>query len=323
MSKRKFWNFIKNESKNSGELQLYGEISDSSWWGDEVTPKNFKADLDSLGDIDVLNVYINSPGGDVFAGQAIHTMLKRHSATVNVYIDGLAASIASVIAMAGDKVVIPSNAMIMIHNAWTWGMGNAQDFRKLADDMDKINASIKSTYLAKAKNIDEEKLTELMDSETWLTAQEAVDYGFADEIEESREIVAFIPSKFKNSYKRVPKNLSDSVNYPNDASSPAFNVGDRISLTIPPHMEGHSTGEIREAVLTWTYGIIFDGMEDMGIHHWYVESEIQEESSESSINEDSNEPQDKKKKKMPDMPGMENNKELELSKAKLALEMAL
>ena len=119
---KKFWSF-KALDETTGELLLYGEISDISWWGDEVTPKQFKEDLDALGDIDVLNVYINSPGGDVFAGQAIYSMLKRHKAQVKVYIDGLAASIASLVAMAGDKVIMPANAMMMIHNPWTWCWG--------------------------------------------------------------------------------------------------------------------------------------------------------------------------------------------------------
>ena len=88
--KNKFWNF-KALDKDTGELTLYGEISNETWWGDEVTPKEFKADLDALGDINTLNIYINSPGGDVFAGQAIHSILKRHKAHKNVYIDGLAA----------------------------------------------------------------------------------------------------------------------------------------------------------------------------------------------------------------------------------------
>ena len=206
MGKHKFWNFIKNEAENTGELQLYGEISDTSWWGDEITPKDFKADLDALGDISTLNVYINSPGGDVFAGQAIHSMLKRHSATVHVYVDGLAASIASVIAMAGDKIIIPENAMIMIHNPWTVTAGNAADLREVADRLDKINETIKSTYLSKAK-INEAKLTELMDAETWLSAREAVDYGFADEIEDAKDYAASLNSRFLNFYKNMPLDL--------------------------------------------------------------------------------------------------------------------
>ena len=130
----KFWNFKAQDG--NGELMLYGEISSATWYGDEITPKQFKDDLDSLGDIENLNIYINSGGGDVFAGQAIYTMLKRHKAFKTVYIDGLAASIASVIAMAGDKIIMPKNAIMMIHNAWTVVAGNKDELRKMADDMD-------------------------------------------------------------------------------------------------------------------------------------------------------------------------------------------
>src|SRR5690606_37593629 len=139
-------------------------ISDISWWGDEVTPKQFKEDLDALGDIDTLNVYINSPGGDVFAGQAIYSMLKRHKATINVYVDGLAASIASLIAMAGDKVIMPANAMMMVHNAWTFAFGNANDFRKLADDMDKIRDSMVVAYESRSA-LTTDEIIDLLDAE--------------------------------------------------------------------------------------------------------------------------------------------------------------
>jgi len=168
---------------------LYGDISSSTWWGDEVTPSAFAQDLKGLGDISVLNIYINSGGGDVFAGLAIYSMLKRHPAQKNVYIDGLAASIASVIAMAGDTVYMPKNAMLMIHKAWTMAIGNANDLRKLADDMDKIDQSILTTYQDKT-GLEPEKITEMVNAETWLTAEETVTLGFADVIEESKQIAA-------------------------------------------------------------------------------------------------------------------------------------
>jgi len=186
----KFWKIrAKEDDPKVGELMLYGDISSTSWWGDEVTPKQFKQELDDLGDIDVLNVYINSYGGDVFAGQTIHSMLKRYNATVNVYVDGLAASIASVIAMAGETVYMPQNAMMMIHNPWTFAMGNAEEFRKIADDLDKISESILAAYREKA-DLEDEEIKELMDAETWMTAEEAVEYGFADEIEEEKQVAA-------------------------------------------------------------------------------------------------------------------------------------
>lgn len=192
MKAKKFWQFkAKKDDPSVGELMLYGEISSYSWWGDEVTPKQFKEDLDALGDISELKIYINSGGGDVFAGQAIHSMLKRHSATKTVYIDGLAASIASVIAMAGDKIIMPKNAMMMVHKCWTLAIGNADDMRKMAGDMDKIDESIIATYVEKT-GLEEDDIIELMTDETWMTAQDALDYGFADEIEEQKQIAASI-----------------------------------------------------------------------------------------------------------------------------------
>ena len=187
---KKFWTFRAQENTDVGELLLYGDICTyESWWGDDVTPKQFKEDLDALGEVNEIHVFINSNGGDVFAGQAIHSMLKRHKAKVTVYVDGLAASIASVIAMAGDTVIMPRNAMMMIHNPWTIGIGDASDFRKLADDLDKARESIIVTYENKS-GMERDKVIELLDAETWMTAEEAVAYGLADQIESDKEMAA-------------------------------------------------------------------------------------------------------------------------------------
>jgi ATP-dependent Clp endopeptidase proteolytic subunit ClpP len=196
---KKFWEFrLKNAAKSAqnsdetiGELLLYGEIADSTWWGDEVTPKQFKADLDGLGDISTLNVYINSPGGDCFAGQAIYSILNRCKATKNVYIDGLAASMASVVACVGDKVIMPCNAMMMIHNPWTIAMGNSNDFREMADTLDKIRESSLAVY-AKKTGMKDDELIPLLDAETWMTADDAKKLGFCDEIEDCQKVAASI-----------------------------------------------------------------------------------------------------------------------------------
>lgn len=210
--KRKFWSF-KAKDEKTGELTLYGEISDVSWWGDEVTPKQFKEDLDALGDIDILNVYINSPGGDVFAGQTIYSILKRHKAQVNVYIDGVAASIASLIAMAGDRVIMPANAMMMIHNPWMFAVGDSQYFRKVADDLDKIRESMIVAYESKsALTVDEIK--EIMDAETWLSAEDCLEYGLADEIEDAKEAAACIDNKYFAYYRNVPEQYKEQIERP-------------------------------------------------------------------------------------------------------------
>jgi ATP-dependent Clp protease protease subunit len=189
---KKFWEF-KNKTEDNGELMLYGDISESTWDGDEVTPKSFKEELDNLGEIKNLNIYINSRGGDIFAGQSIYTMLQRHTANKTVYIDGLAGSIASVIAMAGNKIKIPKGAMIAIHNGMVGllGMYNAIKLREVADRIEKITQSVVLPAYERSGQT-KEKIQEMLDAETWMSAQEAVDLGFADEIEEGLKVAASI-----------------------------------------------------------------------------------------------------------------------------------
>jgi ATP-dependent Clp protease protease subunit len=143
---KKYWEF-KNKSADEADLYLYIEIA--SWGGGYAahSAQSFKNELDALGDIKTLNIYINSPGGDVFEGNAIYNMLSRKAKNcqLNVYIDGLAASIASVIAMSGTKIIMPSNSMMMVHNAWCYTAGNSKNLRETANALDKIDISIKQT----------------------------------------------------------------------------------------------------------------------------------------------------------------------------------
>lgn len=185
----KFYSFRNEaETKDTVDIYVYSDVDERSWWNeDAIGSKEFQAKLAEYPDAKQINVYINSLGGDVMEGTAIYTMLKRHNAKVTAYVDGFACSIASVIAMAADEVVMGSSSALMIHNPWTWAAGNAQDFRKIADDLDKINEGIKSAYLEKCGDkIDEGTLTSLMDNESYITAKEAVEYGFADSIAESK-----------------------------------------------------------------------------------------------------------------------------------------
>lgn len=209
---KKFWE-VKNAADDTGELYIYGEITPYKWDDTDTTAQSFKEDLDALGDIKTLNVYINSPGGSVFQGQAIYNILKRQKIRVNVHIDGLAASIASVVAMAGDTVFMPKNAMMMVHNPWMLVIGNAQDLRKTADDLDKIRESIIEAYLSKAgSRLSVEKISELMDNETWLTAQECADYGLCDEVVAEKEIAASISdAELFQRYKNTPKELLEAL----------------------------------------------------------------------------------------------------------------
>lgn len=201
----KYWS-LKTKSKDTAELFLYEEIS--SWSGQNScgSAKKFTEDIDALGDIKTLNIYINSPGGDVFEGTSIYNFLIRLKCIKNVYIDGMAASIASVIAIAGDKVSMPDNSMMMIHNVWSYCVGNAARMRKAAEDIDKYNDNIKTIYLQRTKGkISPEKLTELMDNETWLSAKECLEYGFCDEVTEAIKMSACIKNQVLLAYNHVPE----------------------------------------------------------------------------------------------------------------------
>ena len=183
----KFWN-LKNEGKRA-TLYIYGDIEATQFWGDEITPQTLADQLKTCeGELDV---HINSGGGDVFAGMAIYNILKRYEGGVTVYIDGLAASIASVIAMAGDRIVMPENAMMMIHNAWTMAVGNAQHLRSTADELESMDGLIADIYAARSGR-DGDVFADAMADETWYTAAEALEAGLVDEIEGNKTIAASI-----------------------------------------------------------------------------------------------------------------------------------
>jgi ATP-dependent Clp protease protease subunit len=185
----KFWNVVK-AAANKAELLIYGEISSFTFWGDEVTPKEVNDMLNAIGDVPELSVRINSPGGDVTAGMAIVAMLKRHSAYKTAYIDGLAASISSVIPLACDKVVMARGSLYMIHEAMSSiRMARASRLRREADLVDKINGEMIGFYSEKT-GMDAETLATLLDKETWYTADEAKAAGFIDEIEGELQVAA-------------------------------------------------------------------------------------------------------------------------------------
>lgn len=198
---------IKALNDDRVEIFIYSDIG-YDIWEDKSTAQLFAEELKSVGDVKNIDLHINSNGGDVFDGQAIHTLLKNHKGYVTAYIDGLAASIATVIAMAADKVVMPKNAMMMIHNAWTGLYGNAGDLRKMADDLDHINDTIVNTYLSKAKDkTDEKTIRDLMDKESWLNAEECFNLGLCDEISEPVKMAACLTKEEAHKFKNAPKEL--------------------------------------------------------------------------------------------------------------------
>lgn len=196
--KRKFWNWVKNEGEleSTRTLFLNGEISDETWYGDEVTPQLFKDELNTdSGDI---TVWINSPGGDVFAAAQIYNMLRDYKGHVTVKIDGLAASAASVIAVAGDTVLVSPVAMMMIHNPATLAMGNTKDMEAAIAMLNEVKESILNAYVDKT-GLSRNKLSKMMDDETWFNAKKAVELGFADEVLFAAE------EKKKQEEKQVPE----------------------------------------------------------------------------------------------------------------------
>lgn len=199
----------KMKALNDGkaEIFIYSDIG-YDWWEDKSTAQLFAEELKNLGDISSIDLHINSNGGDVFDGQAIHSLIKNHKGFVTAYIDGLAASIATVIAMGADKVIMPKNAMMMIHNAWTGLYGNANDLRKMADDLDHINDTIVNTYLAKVKDkTDEATIRDLMDKESWLNAEECLSLGLCDEVSEPVKMAARLTKEQAHKFKNAPKEL--------------------------------------------------------------------------------------------------------------------
>jgi ATP-dependent Clp protease, proteolytic subunit ClpP len=183
----KFWE-IKNDAGADAELLLYGAISDRSWSSDDVTPRLFAEDLRALGGKS-LTVRINSPGGDVFAAQSIYNQLRTYGGRVTVRIDGLAASAATIVACAGDTVIMPTNALYMIHNPATVTVGDAAEMRTAADVLDTVRETIVNVYQKRTGDqLTAEELTAMMDDETWMTAQEALAYGFVDQIDEQSTV---------------------------------------------------------------------------------------------------------------------------------------
>ena len=215
--KKQMCEIKQSANPNTLDMYIYGDVEGDyyDWWEGEVikseTSANyFREELAKYPNTTQINLYINTYGGSVFEGTAIYSQLKRHPAQKTVYIDGFACSVGSVIAMAGDKVVMPPNTMMMIHNAWNVVYGNAKELRKAAEDLDTIMSGNRQAYLTKANGkITEEKLIELLDNETWLTAKDCLAYGFCDEITGQEADI----SKAQEMLQKVNKTMEQKLNY--------------------------------------------------------------------------------------------------------------
>ena len=214
--KKKFYE-IKNIIPNSSaDLYFYGEIvtDDKDWWTGEkdenlIGLQSFKEELDNLGNISDLNIYMNTPGGEVFVATTICSMLQRLKDTgtkIHTYVDGLCASAGTFILMMGDDINLYENSMIMIHKPVGYCEGNAIDFQKYIDLLDTVeNSTMIPLYMKKSK-VDEDKLKELINEESWLGAKDTAEIFNINVLEEQKQVAACVSDLFKN-YKNVPKNL--------------------------------------------------------------------------------------------------------------------
>lgn len=190
---RPMWEIKQSQAPGTLELYIYGDVEAEYFdWGtfsyteSENSAQKFREELAKHPNVEEIVIYINSWGGSVFEGTAIYNQLRRHPAHKTVRVDGFACSVASVIAMAGDTVIMPRNTLMVIHNMWLSATGNAAELRKVAADLDIINAAGRNAYLAKARGkISEEQLAAMMDQETWLTAEQCIQYGLADQYAEA------------------------------------------------------------------------------------------------------------------------------------------
>jgi ATP-dependent Clp endopeptidase proteolytic subunit ClpP len=216
------WFEMKAKGADAIEILIYDEIGG---WG--ITAKDFAVQLNNFKDIKNITLRLNTPGGSVMDGNAIFNALKRHKANVNVEIDGMALSMGSVIAMAGDTISMAQNAMFMIHNPWGMAVGDSEELRKTADVMDKMKGTIITPYVAKT-GMSAESVSNLMDAETWMNADEALDAGFVDNVTDAIDIAAnFDLTKFHN----VPDSLSQNRKLINQMNYQADKTIDRISQT--------------------------------------------------------------------------------------------
>lgn len=204
----KSWFRMKASGEKTADIYIYDEIG---YWG--VTARQFASSMKALGDLDHINLHIHSPGGDVFDGIAIYNLLNSHTASKTVYIDGLAASMASVIAMVGNPIIMPENAMMMIHKPWGITGGDANDMRDYADLLDKVEAVLIPSY-AKKTGKSSDELALLLGEETWMTAQECLEHGFADQISTAVQAMARINSKRIEEFDAMPNALKNMITKP-------------------------------------------------------------------------------------------------------------
>ncbi|CAI8703362.1 ClpP-like prohead protease/major capsid protein fusion protein [Kosakonia quasisacchari] len=211
-AKSNSWFRMQASGSSTADIFIYDEIG---YWG--VTAKQFVSDLKALGDISLINLHINSPGGDVFDGIAIFNALKHHGASITVHIDGLAASMASVIAMVGNPIIMPENTMMMIHKPWGFAGGDANDMRDYADLLDKVESVLIPAYAQKTGKSTEE-IAALLEDETWMDGAECLAMGFADQVTPSLQAMACIHSKRIEEFEKMPSSIRNMITPPRNSA---------------------------------------------------------------------------------------------------------
>lgn len=203
--KKRYYSLYQDIENKTADIYIYGDITSWPWLESDVSSYTLSKELQELDEsIEEINVYINSYGGEVAEGLAIYNALKRHKAKIKTYVDGFACSIASVIFAAGDERIMTDTSLLMIHNAWTWASGNAEELRKQADDLEKITQASINAYMD-IVNISQDELKEMMDNETWLNGEEAFKIGFATKLVEVEEKEVATQSIRKSLMQKITK----------------------------------------------------------------------------------------------------------------------
>lgn len=240
---------IRNQTETTADLCFFGDINSESlgewqkYYPEDKAPKDVKDFLDQLENVSKINIHINSGGGSVFGGIAIYNILTRYDAEITVYVEGLAASIASVIAMAGDKIIIPANAQMMIHKPSSITWGNADDMRKEADILDGCQKVIAKTYMRHTKEgVTEDQINELINAETWKNGEDWQEY-FDIEISE-KSLAAACGSEYYDKYNHVPEDLKKKQTAQEiDIDKLADTLMQRISDSLKEMRESAKGGE--------------------------------------------------------------------------------
>lgn len=209
--KKTIWELKQSTSEDTLDIYIYGYIEGDGWWYESETSANkFKEELAKYPDAKFINLYVNSNGGDVMEAMAIRNQLKRHPAFVTGYVDGFACSAGSFVLTGCDKVVMYSNTMQMLHNMWTWAIGNYKELGKASEDLEQISIGNRKAYLEKAgAKLTEEQLVEILDNETWLTAEQCLGYGLADEIVgEEKDL-----TEAQQMLQKVNKTIEQQISY--------------------------------------------------------------------------------------------------------------